>query len=195
MIKHRQVINEKTGEVYHVDAQYFSECMTDEGYRFPYHKAGARLFEGVMFPSGMTDAEIGRMCILSKLMIGQTNMLGYRRGKNIMAYTAQEIGELIRVKRTQALRFVNRMCKFRVMQRINTNSGSQYYLNPAYFMASGKRLSLDLFLLFRDEITPILPAWVINDFLRQAKEKQVQQPRIISEAEWLVSHRTGAKCQ
>jgi hypothetical protein len=171
MIKKEQLINEATGEVYETKNERFTEAMNEDGYRFPSHKAGARMFEGVKFPPEMSMSDIGRMAMLSKCMIGQTNMLGYRQGRNIFAYTANEIGDIVGLHDAKARGYTNRMCKLRVMQRIVTTSGPSYYINPAYFMASGHRLSLDLFLLFRTELTPIVPPWVIDDFLRQARGK------------------------
>jgi len=146
--------------------------MNEDGYRFPAHKAGARLFDDITFPYSMTPAEIGRMTLLSKVMIGGTNMMGYRKGRNIYAYSATDIMELARLQPRNGRRFIRKMLDLRVMQRIETNSGIQYYINPAYFMAAGHRLSLDLFLLFRDELSQIVPAWVTSYFLRQAKTKR-----------------------
>lgn len=51
--------------------------------------------------------------------------------------------------------------------------GVGFYINPAYFMANGQRLSLDLFLLFKEDLKAVIPSWVIIEFIRQAKEKQV----------------------
>ena len=173
MIRSERIINEITGEVYEVKNDRFTDSLNDEGYRFPSHKAGARLFDDVRFPDTMTPSEIGRMTILSKSMIGKTNMLGYRQGRNIFAYTANEIAQIAGLQERRGQSFISKMCKLRVMQRIVTSSGPSYYINPAYFMAAGHRLSLDLFLLFRTELTPIIPEWVIHDFLRQAKEKAI----------------------
>jgi len=71
-----------------------------------------------------------------------------------------------------------------VLQVIDTTSGRQYYINPAYFMPSGKRLSLDLFLLFRNDLKDILPPWVREEFLRQADVKR--HPGALNEAEYLL---------
>ena len=150
----------------------FSDSMNGEGYRFPVQKMGARMFSDVQFPAAMSDSEIGKMARLSKLMIGKTNMLGYRTGHKIEAYTAQEIGALVGLKDRQARTFINKMVFLRVVQRVETASGQQFYINPAYFMASGQRLSLDLFLLFREELKNIVPGWVMIEFLRQARTKQ-----------------------
>ena len=62
------------------------------------------------------------------------------------------------------------MVRLHVMRKVD---GVGFYINPAYFMANGQRLSLDLFLLFKEDLKPIIPSWVIIEFIRQAKEKQV----------------------
>jgi hypothetical protein len=64
-------------------------------------------------------------------------------------------------------------------------------------MAAGHRLSLDLFLLFRAEITPIIPSWVINEFLMQARVKQRYtgvslKQDALKEAEQIIE---GEQCQ
>lgn len=161
------------GEVISEKNERFADALNDEGYRFPSHKIGARIFSDVKFPNNVTDTEIGKMTRLSKVMIGKTNMLGYRKYRDIIPYTIKEIGEIVGLCEERGRKFVNRMCKLRMMQEITTNSGKQYYINPAYFMASGQRLSLDLFLLFRNELTTILPKWVITSFLMQAQVKKV----------------------
>jgi hypothetical protein len=184
MLHRTQLINEETGEIYETEENRFTESFNDDGYRIPSHKAGARLFEEVMFPKEMSHSDIGKMTILSKVMIKSANMLGYRQGGEILPYTAEGIGSLIGLQRTQGLKFIHRMCRLRVMQKVKTNSGSQYYINPAYFMAAGKRLSLDLYLLFREELTPILPSWVMREFLNQARAKKIPAGKaVLNEAE------------
>lgn len=161
------------GEVVSDRNERFTDTLNDDGYRFPPHKLGARIFADVDFPTDMTDAEIGKMTRLSKLMIGKTNMLGYRKGRSILPYTAHEIAELANLKERQGRDFINKMGRLKVIQKVDINDSYQYYINPAYFMASGQRLSLDLFLLFKEDIAPILPKWVLDSFLIQAREKKV----------------------
>jgi hypothetical protein len=182
MYKKYQLINESTGEIVGEKSEHFTDSMNDEGYRFPSHKAGIRLFKGMPFPDEMTDAEIGKMLRLSMVVIGKTNMLGYRQGQTIEAYTSAEIVELAKLRNRQGKTFLNKMLRLRIMQRVTTNTGPQYYINPAYLQPPGHRLSLDLFLLFRDELTGLLPQWAIDEFLSQARFKQTSQ-RQLAEAE------------
>lgn len=173
LIKNIRMIN-SDGEVVSDRNERFTDTLNDDGYRFPPHKLGARIFADVDFPVDMTDAEIGKMTRLSKLMIGKTNMLGYRKGRAILAYSPQEIAELVSLKERQGRDFVNKMLRLRVVSKVDVNGTIQYYINPAYFMASGQRLSLDLFLLFKDDIAPMLPKWVLTSFLMQAREKVIK---------------------
>jgi hypothetical protein len=112
-------------------------------------------------------------------------MLGYRKGKEIKPYTAQEIGALVGLyARSGYLAFINKMLRLHVMHKIQDTSNEwQYYINPAYFMANGARLTLSLFLLFKDDLMPILPEWVMGEFLTMAHEKDVKLS-VLNEAEY-----------
>lgn len=181
-----QLINEETGEVLVESENNFTNSMTDEGYRIPSHKMGARMFSNVPFPAGMTDAEIGKMARLAKLMVSKTNMLGYRDGRGIQAYTAGEIAELAGLGARRGIPFVNKMLRLHVLQKVVTSAGASFYINPAYFMANGQRLSLDLFLLFREELKGVVPVWAMNEFLQQAHEKQLLKSDVQAEADQII---------
>jgi hypothetical protein len=183
MIERKTVlVDSETGEIISESQESFAAAMTEDGYRIPSHKAGARMFSGVLFPSELSDGELGKMSRLARsCMVGKTNMLGYRRNKSIIPYTADEIIELVGLCGGRGRRFLSKMQHIHMMQRVVTDSGPQYYINPIYYMPNGHRLSLDLFLLFRNWTEAILPRWVINDFLRQAQEKV--RPAGVAEAE------------
>jgi hypothetical protein len=149
--------------------EQFTEAMNNEGYRFPSHKLGARLFDDVDFPNEMTDSDIGKMTRLSKLMVGKTNMIGYRVNKNIVGYSNNEICEVLKMSYRRGMSFIRSMIKLRVIKLIN----GYYYINPAYFMSTGQRLSLELFIHFQDELKTILPEWVVTEFIMQAQVKKV----------------------
>jgi hypothetical protein len=187
MIRKRQLFNEKTGELFENKDEHFTDSLNEEGYRFPSHKRGCRIFADVHLPKEVTWSDKGRIRELGLYYVVGTSMLGYRQGREIKAYTAQEIGELVGLTGSHSRSFVARMCKLRVMLRVVTHSGAQFFLNPAYSFANGQRLSLELFLLFKDELTPLLPAWVLNEFLRQARDKGIKTPRVLAEAEALLS--------
>jgi len=170
MYKRVQFID-KNGQVLTDSTTSINDSLTDEGYRFPAHKAGARMFANIQFPANMSDNDIGKMTKLSKFMIGDTNALGYRSGRNIYPYSEIKICEMVGIRSVKRGRqFLQRMLEFRMMKKKILQDGCVYYvINPAYFMSSGKRLTCSLFLEFQQELEPLLPNHVLTWFLKQAK--------------------------
>jgi hypothetical protein len=184
MIKMLQVVKNvdtKTGEVFGQKEKYIADVLNEDGYKVPVHKLGAKLFADVAFPADMTDAEIGKMARLAKLMIADSNMLGYRTRAGIKAYTECEIIQIIHLSKKRGREFIQKMLSLKVMQRSTRKYGEieqdEYYVNPAYFFA-GRRISMNLYLLFREALDLILPAWVKKEFWRSAKEQARPEPRI-----------------
>lgn len=168
MIKRTQLINDD-GEILKDRNERFTQAMTIEGYRFPSHKAGARLFRDVKLPKEISYQDKGRMYDLSQLMIGNTNLIGYKQDGKIYGYTDSEIGELVDLSGKRCKEFIKRMLANKVIKKLDAG----YYINPAFFMSTGQRLSLELFIHFQDELIPLLPKWVIDEFLLQARSKQI----------------------
>jgi len=169
MIKQTTTFDDKTGEIINLKQQSFTDSLNEEGYRIPSHKLGARIFNDVQFPFEMSYGDIGKMTCLAKLMIAKNNMLGYRGQGKIVPYAAEEIGGLIGLSGRRAKEFVWKMVNLGVMCREDARDETRYFINPAYFMANGQRLSLDMFIRFQKELIPLLPKWVVNKFLKQAE--------------------------
>jgi len=145
----------------------FTGSIEDEGYMIPIHKSGITIISESVFPKAMTDSDIGKMTRLAKMMIAKNNMLGYRGKSKILPYTAEEIGDLVGLKKRRSQGFVSKMIGLGIMCREDSKDETRYFINPAYFMANGQRLSIDMFIRFQKELIPILPKWVINEFLNQ----------------------------
>jgi len=189
MIEKRQYID-GNGEIVSERMVEFADMMNEQGYRFPSHKLGARMFRDVSLPEEMSYTDKGMMSELSRYhMIPAANMLGYRKGVSLVPYTQREIGELVHLKsRSKCSRFTNKMLRLHVMHRIQDSSGIwQHYVNPAFYLANGQRLSISLFLLFQRELTPLLPAWVMYEFLRQSRSKAILSSDAKQEAERIVN--------
>jgi hypothetical protein len=167
------LIDEGTGETAYERWENYIAPLNAEGYRFPANIKGAKVFANMSFPEGMTFAEIGRMTVLSKFMISRTNMLGYRERDEIKAYTEDELAIFTALSVRRSKQFIKKMVRLHVLQKVRTTAGESYYVNPAYYMSSGQRLTLDLYLLFRLELKDIVPQWVKGEFLAQARAKGV----------------------
>lgn len=167
VIRNLQLINDDGEKVKEFNS-HFTESMNEEGYRFPSHKAGARLFRDVKMPEGITYQDKGRLYDLSQLMVGNTNLIGYREHGRIKGYSDSEIGGIVSLSGKRTKEFIKRMVQKNILRKLDAG----YYVNPAYFMSTGQRLSLELFIHFQDALTPILPKWAVNHFLAQAKKKK-----------------------
>ena len=172
MLKLVRKIDQDTGEVYSEKKQFIEDVLTPEGYRVPAHKAGAKIFNNIPLPRAMTYTEKGRMVDLARHMIQGSNMLGYRSGGSILPYTEQHLINLVELSQRRGKPFIQKMIGLGVMQKVVRKyaevESAEFYINPAYFFA-GKRISFNLYLLFREHLDPILPGWVRQEFLRQAK--------------------------
>jgi hypothetical protein len=167
MICNSRVIN-SDGEVISEKNKHFSDSLNDEGYRFPSHKAGARLFRDVALPKTISYQDKGRLYDLSQLMVGNTNLIGYKDKGKILGYTEDEMGEIVELSGKRGREFVKRMVFNKIMKKLDAG----YYMNPAFFMSTGQRLSLDLFINFQDECAPLIPKWVMTEFMMQVRDKQ-----------------------
>jgi hypothetical protein len=174
VLQEKRNIDKETGEVLSTIQTEIPDAMNDEGYRVPTNKKGSKIFTDVSFPANVTDSEIGKMTRLSKLMIGSTNMLGYRVRGAIKPYTDSEIADIAGISGWRGKAFVEKMVKEKLIGRfdmiIGNQKRTQYYINPVYFFA-GKRIGLDLYLMFQEELNQILPDWVQKSFAYAVREK------------------------
>lgn len=175
IIKRLQTIDAATGVVlYEVDSP-FSPPFDEEArtYRFPSHKAGARMFSDVLFPDGMTAVDIGRMTIICRQrLIDSSNILGYRSGKRIVFYTAAEIAGFAGLGVRRGKTFMAKMQRLNIIHKTVRDGQAAYIVNPAYFMVNGQPLTLEMYLEFQDYLWPLLPRWVIDKFVAMAPPKK-----------------------
>jgi len=168
LIRNLQLINDDGEKVKEFNS-HFTESMNEEGYRFPGHKAGARLFRDVKLPKGITYQDKGRLYDLSQEMVGNTNLIGYREHGKICGYTEDGICKLVELSGKRGREFVKRMVQNNILRKLDAG----YYMNPAFFMSTGQRLSLELFIHFQDTLGQLLPKWAIHHFLAQARQRKV----------------------
>ena len=173
MIHRRQYIDESTGEIVRqADTKYTT--LTPDGYRFPHNKSGVSMFGDIDFPAALSDADVGRITRLCRRhIVGDSNMLGCTVGRRIEPLTDDDIARLAGYDSRRGDMFISRMFEHGIIKRIVIDGVSWYCVNPAYYMQRGKRLPLMLFLAFQDYLLDLLPKWVVNDFLLQARAKNV----------------------
>lgn len=164
----KQYIDSATGAIRKEEQTRYPAAFDDEeGYVFWAKKGGAKSFSDIKYPKEMTLKEIGQMSVLSKEMWSNTNMLGYRGHGGVIAYDEDEIGDLIGLKTYQTRGFIRKMIQLGMMAKVHVsvedNKYTQFYINPIYFFGA-KRLSLNLYLIFKEQLDRIIPGWVRREF-------------------------------
>ncbi len=168
------ITNLQTGEVTKgkTSVTYFPPRFDEEkGYLWWPQKAHTRSFCAVHYPREVSMIDRGRLATLAKYIWSKTNMLGYKGHGGIRPYTVNQIAKLIETDVNQAERFLGRMAKFSIIKPIKVPFGemveTQYYINPLYFFA-GNRLSLNLYLIFREELDAHIPDYIKEEFAKGA---------------------------
>jgi hypothetical protein len=108
-----------------------------------------------------------------KKIWANTNMLGVKGNGGVRALDIEDIAKVLSVTNNQGYRFVEKMIKLGVLAKVKINSNGQqviqYYVNPIHWFA-GKRISLNLYLLFKAQLDTLLPTWVIQRYGTKAEE-------------------------
>lgn len=168
LIERRQLIDDTTGQIIKNNLFTFPAAFDDEkGYLFWTRKAFAKSFLDKPFPKEMTKLDIAHITMLSKHLWSNTNMLGYRGHGGVKPYDIDDISKAIDLKPRQTYNFIKKMIAIGMIAKVDVTieqtKETHYYINPLYYF-SNNRLSLNLYLIFRNQLDPHLPEWVKNKF-------------------------------
>lgn len=184
-----KIIDNLTGQVTDTESLH-PETMTGEGYLIPARKGGSRSFRAAIMPRAVTIADKGALWELATYhTVAGVNLIGHRTRQGFTGYSALQIGELVGFKsRSTRSRFLNKMLRLRVMHKIKDTRGQWlYFLNPAYYIAPGWRLSATLYSFFTAELDPLLPDNIRKEFQRRAPEGAMFGDDAISGVEDILS--------
>lgn len=117
----------------------------------------------VSFPESMSKTDIANMMLLSKKLLPNINVVGYKGSKGMKPMNIVQMGEVIGLKERQAYRFIKKMVSVGMMARSVTpilgGHEIQYIVNPLFFL-NGKTISDHLYGLFKEHLNEHLPQWV-----------------------------------
>ena len=164
MYEKRQFIT-GNGDIVSESIQGFTDYVNENGCKIPAHKDGIRMFRDAPFPEGMSYADKGRFAELCRMyLVGDSGVLGYPSKAGPSAMNALQIGELVGLDKRRAQSWVKKMCRLRVLHKIKATDGTlQYWVNPAFALKSGHRISISQFMVFRKELSPLLKPWAIEE--------------------------------
>lgn len=125
----------------------------------------------VSYPSGMSKTDIANMMILSKKLLPNVNVVGYKGNKGYKPMNIVQMGEVVGLKERQAYRFIKKMVSVGMMVRSATpilgGHEIQYIVNPLFFL-NGKFISDFLYGLFKEQLDETLPQWVRERYRKRA---------------------------
>jgi len=176
-VKSVNVIKKDTGEVVaFYEKEFCPRYSPSKGYCLWPRAYYTKQFTSVKFPDELTMKERGMLATLSKEVFADTNMLGRWSRGSVRPLTVEEIGEITGLKKSQTYVFLKKLIRLNILRRVKVEIGdrrveTQFYLNPLYY-SSSNYISLNLYLVWKDQLDPLLPGWVKEEFAREVEDKK-----------------------
>lgn len=174
MYKREQFIN-GDGEVYgEREQRIFSRWHSERGYKLYHNRKSINGISDISFPVEMTPKEIGYSAMLSRYLVGESNLLGYRGAKNVWkAMSPEMMFKKLGVKKSAGYTFMKKMNRLGMIAKVTVElEGTKqvhYYMNPLYFH-NGKHVPLNLYLIFQDQIDRYIPKWAQERYAEMQRD-------------------------
>lgn len=166
-IKLTQYINPETGEIYE-KKQYVDMQFNEDGYLFWNRKSNVKTFIEHPLPKDFTWTEKGRINELKHYILRENQFLVFRSGNNIKPIGVKEMMRILDMSERQCKALIKKMKKYNIIKEVKFDGLTYFAFNPLYGF-KGKRLNLNVYLFFQDELKKVLPNWVIEKFAGEAK--------------------------
>lgn len=161
--------NVKTGE-FNERKSYVDLIFDDEkGYLFWHRKDSFKSFLDCPLPSNFTWSERGKIDSLKYFIAKDNQFLLYRSDSCIKPIGIKNICKITDSSERQAKVLVKKACSYSVMKQVEVSGVKYFAFNPIYCL-KGNRITLTTFIIFQNELRRVLPDWVIERYLTQAKE-------------------------
>ena len=166
-IEKRTIINPETGE-FTEKQRYIDSLFSKRGYIMKYNNDYIKFFLDKGLPAECSLVDCGKFYKIIQYIIGENQLLGYRSDK-IKPLTTKKMSEIFGCQERNTQMFIKKMKKYKVIKEVSINDVKWYAVNPLYALKS-KYLTITTFIIFQDELMSVLPKWVINNFMNEARE-------------------------
>lgn len=164
----RTQITDENGELLSEKYGWRDRLYSEKGYILKYNNDYIKLFFDKGLPEECTLTECGKFYKIIYYIVGENQLLGYKSDK-IKPLTIEKMSEMFKCSERQTRRFINKMKDLKVIKEVNINDTKWYAVNPLYAFRN-KYLSKTTFMIFQEELIPVLPYWVINRFMADLRE-------------------------
>jgi hypothetical protein len=176
-VKNSQIIELNTGEILSEKKEKIS-YFNDDGYLLFYRKNYSRIFSDIKIPDSFTDSELGKIYRMQSNIQQTTNLLVKRTNKRHRPMTYNEIVLSTGLRDRAGKEFIRKLITHGIIAKVTIESENktsiQYYFNPLYFH-NGKRLSLSLYNIFKEQIEPHLEKWVKEAFEELSEQTEERE--------------------
>lgn len=167
-IKSIKYTNPVTGE--YKSSQYWVDMIfDDDGYLFWSNKNNVKTFLDLPLPKVFTWAEKGRINELKHYILRDNQFLAYRSNNGIKPLEISNMCKVLEISERQCRALIKKIKDIGIIKEVCVDGIKYFAFNPVYGFR-GKRLSLNVFIFFQEELSAVLPKWVTNEFMLQAKE-------------------------
>ena len=167
-LKTTQYTDIQTGETFE-KKQYVDLQFNEDGYLFWNRKSNIKTFTRIPLPKQFSWSERGRIDELKHYILKDNQFLAYRSGNNIKPVDVEEMMRILEFSERQCKALIRKMKKFNVIKEIKFGESVYFAFNPLYGFKE-RRLSLNVYLFFQEELKTELPKWVVEKFVSQANE-------------------------
>lgn len=158
-------INTDTGQVKETE-RHFSYWNDEKGYLFRSQAKGLTLVSED-FPDVFTFYEKGMIFELIRYIFKDSNILSKRTKHGIRPLNTNDISKILGIEKSQTYNFIKKLIKYSILARVKIEVGerveTQYWLNPAYFIA-GKYINSNLYFVFRESLKDKIPDYIREKF-------------------------------
>jgi len=162
-------LNQQTGEI-HEKKSYVDMLFDEEtGYAAWTNKKGTKTYNGNHIPKVFTWAEKGRIEELKHYILRDNQFLVYRSHNVIKPIGVTQLQNIFELSLDRSRKLIRKLKQHSIIKEVNFDNTIYYSFNPIYGIKD-KRITLTLFIIFQEELTDMIPPWVISKFIQQAAE-------------------------
>lgn len=141
---------------------------SSKGYVYRCNSNYIKLFFDRGLPEHYSLAECGKFYRLIKYIVGENQLLGYRKDK-IYPLTVEMMTTMFECSDRHIRRFMKKMKDDKIIKEVSINDTKWYAVNPMYALKS-KYLSITTFIIFQDELRGTLPYSIVSKFMSEVRE-------------------------
>jgi hypothetical protein len=164
------LVDTETGEKLYTYQKRGVERINEKGYLFKSNANKATTYEFATLPEELSDDAIGKVYRLKGYIGKNTNMLRIRKSKGYYPMERKDFEKVWGLKKRQTNGLLNKLINLGVIAQntieVEYTIRVQYYMNPMYFH-NGSRISPILYDMFKEQLRPHFPQWVVDEFERE----------------------------